>query len=118
MAEYQSKYTGKEIDDGISKAFSVMQAIQSKAEKIHATATIGTTWVGSGPYTQSVAVSGLLESDTPIIDLMASTNPATAKAELSAWSAIYRIDTEDGGLTVYASEATTQEITIQLLGVR
>lgn len=118
MAEYQSKYTGKEIDEGIGMAFSAMQAVKSKVEKIHTMATIGTTWEGSGPYTQSVAVSGLLESDTPIIDLVASTDRATAEAELAAWAVIYRIDTADGSLTVYASEATTRAITIQILGVR
>ena len=93
-------------------------ALAVKAEKFHATATIGTTWEGSGPYTQTVSVSGLLASDTPIIDLIASTNPETAEAEIASWAVIYRIDTANGSLTVYASEATTQAITIQILGVR
>lgn len=86
--------------------------------KFYATANIGTTWSGSGPYTQTVAVSGMLASDTPIIDLLPSTDPDTAAAELEAWSMIYRIDTAADSITVYASEATAQAITIQILGVR
>ena len=86
--------------------------------KFYATANIGTTWSGSGPYTQTVAVSGMLASDTPIIDLLPSTDPDTAAAELEVWSMIYRIDTAANSITVYASEATTQAITIQILGVR
>ena len=90
----------------------------SSKVKFYATAAIGTTWEGSGPYTQTVAVSGMLASDTPIIDLLPSTDAETAAAELEAWSMIYRIDTAADSITVYASEATTQEITIQILGVR
>ena len=90
----------------------------SSKVKFYATATIGTTWEGSGPYTQTVAVSGMLASDTPIIDLLPSADLTTAEAELEAWSMIYRIDTAADSITVYASEATTQAITIQILGVR
>ena len=95
-----------------------MVAEVSGKVKFYATANIGTTWSASGPYTQTVAVSGMLASDTPIIDMIPSTDPDTAAAELEAWSKIYRIDTEADSITVYASEATTQEITIQILGVR
>jgi hypothetical protein len=105
-------------NNAASSASQAQQVLSSKAEKFHATATIGTAWAGSGPYTQSVVVSGLLASDTPIIDLVASTNPETAEAEIAAWAVIYRIDTANGSMTVYASEATTQAITIQILGVR
>lgn len=95
-----------------------MLATLKQEAHYHKTAVIGTTWDGSGPYTQSVAVEGLLETDIPITDLVASTDPTTAEAELTAWAALYRIDTADGSITVYANEATTQEITIQMVGVR
>lgn len=95
----------------------IVTEVSSKV-KFYATATIGTAWSGSGPYTQTVAVSGMLASDTPIIDLLPSTDADTATAELEAWSMIYRIDTAADSITVYASEATTQQITIQILGVR
>ncbi len=95
----------------------IVTEVSSKV-KFHASAIIGTVWSGSGPYTQTVAVSGILASDTPIIDLLPSTDPDTAAAELEAWSKIYRIDTAANSITVYASEATAQAITIQILGVR
>lgn len=106
----QDYFTAAEKDE-------IAQEASSKL-KFFATASIGTAWTGSGPYTQTVAVLGMLASDTPIIDLLPSTDPEVAAAELEAWSKIYRIDTAANSITVYASEATTQAITIQILGVR
>lgn len=113
----QAQQSASSVGNMVTKT-EMNTVLSKKAEKFHATATIGTAWAGSGPYTQTVSVSGLLASDTPIIDLVASTDPATAEAEIAAWAVIYRIDTANGSMTVYASEATTQAITIQILGVR
>ena len=44
------------------------------------TATITTTWAGSGPYTQSVTASGIIDSDMPHITPVYSTTNATALA--------------------------------------
>lgn len=79
------------------------------------TATIGTTWTGSeAPYTQDVTISGLLSTDKPIIDLLASTTWATAEAQLEAWANIFKIVAGANKITVYASEKTTTDIPIQL----
>lgn len=91
--------------------------LAGKASKFYATATIGTVWSGT-PLTQTIAVQGVLASDTPIVDLLPSTDQATAEAELEEWAKIYRIDTAANSITVYASEATTLAITIQIQGVR
>lgn len=52
------------------------------------TATITTTWSGSGPYTQSVAVPGILASDMPHITPIYSSDNATALAQKEAWACV------------------------------
>lgn len=118
MPLYRVRLSGTSIS-GVDTLYTLRDvAGEDAAKKYHAKATIGTTWEGDGPYTQTVSVPGLLETDTPIIDLLASTDLATAETELEAWAAIYRIDTAADSIKVYASDATTQAITIQLQGVR
>ena len=99
-------------------AGELQTAVNKKAEKFHATAVIGTSWTAGAAYTQTISVPGILATDTPIIDIVASENAAMAENEIAAWAVIYRIDTENDQIKVYASEATTQAITIQILGVR
>lgn len=83
------------------------------------TATLSTEWTGSAaPYTKTVAVSGVLGTDAPVIDLAASETPATAEAELEAYGLIYLITTADGSITAYASEKPETALTLQLLIVR
>lgn len=78
-------------------------------------ATISTTWAGStAPYTQDIAISGILASDKPVIDVVADAAWTTAEAQLEAWALVYKIVAGAGKITVYASEATTTAIPIQL----
>ena len=93
--------------------------IASGAVSTTYTATIGTTWTGSAaPYTQSVSVSGLLATDTPIVDIVPSDTFATAEAQLEAYGNIYRMVAGANTLTVYATEKTTVAIPIQIKAVR
>ena len=65
-------------------------------------------WTGdAAPYTQAVTVSGVLASDSPIIDLVPSSVYATAVAEDTAWGSIYRAVTSANTITFYAKEAPT-----------
>lgn len=83
------------------------------------TATLSTEWTGSAaPYTQTVAVAGVLETDAPVIDLAASETPATAEAELESYGLIYLITTANGSITAYASDKPGTALTLQLLIVR
>ena len=60
------------------------------------TATLGTAWTGSGPYTQTVAVSGILASDMPHITPVYSTDNATAIAQKEAWSCVSKAEAAAG----------------------
>lgn len=62
------------------------------------TATLGTAWTGSGPYTQTVAVSGILAADMPHIMPVYDAANATAIAQKEAWSCVSRGDAAAGGI--------------------
>ena len=118
-----SDVTGLETALGGKAAQSDLTALQTtvagKATRQLLTATLSTEWAGSAaPYTQTVAVSGVLSTDAPVIDLVASETPATAEAELEAYGMIYLITTANGSITAYASDKPGTALTLQLLIVR
>ncbi len=82
------------------------------------TASLGTTWTSNtdGYYTQSVAVSGILAADNPIIDLVTTTSGY--KEEQEAWGKIFKATTAKESITFYATEATATAINIQIKVVR
>lgn len=83
------------------------------------TVTLGTSWSGSGPYTQTATVSGLLASDNPIVDVVLSSATATAKAQRDAWALVDRITTAANSITAYAyDKKPTTAIPIQIKVMR
>ena len=83
------------------------------------TATLNTTWSGtSAPYTKTVSVSGILATDTPIIDIVMSGTYSTDEARIEAWGYIYRAVTANGSITFYATEKPTVSLPIQIRVVR
>lgn len=91
----------------------------AKATKTVLTATITAAgWTGSGPYTNTVTVSGLLATDTPTMDLVASSTYATAQSEIADYGHIYKAVCSANTLTVYATSVPTVDLNIQLLCVR
>lgn len=92
----------------------------AKATKTVLTATIAAAdWAGSNPYTNSVTVTGLLTTDTPVMDLVASSTYATAQAEIADYANIYKATCSVANtLMVYATSAPTHDLSIQLVCVR
>lgn len=79
------------------------------------TATITATWSGSGPYTQSVAVSGILVSDMPHITPVYSSDNATALAQKEAWACVSNAVTAANSITFTCFEdKPTTAISIQI----
>ena len=94
-------------------------AVSTKATKATYTATLASAnWSGSDPYTITVTVSGLLATDTPIMDLVASSTYATAQNEIADYGYIYKAVCANNSLTVYATSAPTHNLSIQLVCVR
>ena len=83
------------------------------------TATLDTTWFGtSAPYTKTVSVSGILYTDTPIIDVVMSGTYSIDEERIEAWGYIYRAVTANGSITFYATEKPTVSLPIQIRVVR
>lgn len=81
------------------------------------TVSIGTSWSGaSAPYTQGITVRGILATDDPIVDLIASTS--NYEKEMEEYAKIFKITTSANKITVYATEKTTASIQIKLKVVR
>jgi hypothetical protein len=83
------------------------------------TATLNTTWSGSSaPYSKVQTVTGILPTDTPIIDIVLSGTYATDIARLNAWSHVYRAVTSADIVTFYAAVKPTVELPVQIKVVR
>ena len=98
---------------------SVKEAIQYHAPT-HMTADIPANgWTDAAPYTQTVPVAGLLETDIPLVDVLLSSAENSATAELVAYSCISRIDTASNAITVtcYRYKPVTN-MTLQMKVVR
>jgi hypothetical protein len=75
--------------------------------------TLDTTWSGtSAPFTKAQTVTGLLATDTPLVDIVMSGTYATDEARGSAWGNVYRVTTALNTLTLYAKEKPTVSLPI------
>lgn len=71
ITEYSVSYMGK---DSVHNVYS---------------ATLSANWSGSSaPYTQNVAITGILASDTPHITPVYSDDPSTALKQKEAWAMV------------------------------
>ena len=85
------------------------------ASRVSYTATITTTWSGSGPYTQAVSVSGILSTDTPHIMPAYSTTNSTAISQKEAWACVSKAETSANTITFTCfEEKPTTAIPIQI----
>lgn len=86
-------------------------------ESLDVTVTLGTSWTGSAaPYSQSVTVTGLLATDSPILDIQTSLNNYAVEEE--NWMNIFKAESSADKLTFYAKEKTTVNLTIKVKVVR
>lgn len=97
------------------------EACDEKAVTSFYSATLSAAgWSASVPYTQTVSVEGILETDTPIVDVDLSNATSSNYGDMiEAWNAVGRIATGAGTLTAYAYEdKPTQELALQIRVVK
>lgn len=116
--------TQKLADGAVTAAKIAQNAVGSSKIEMGAVSTPYTTtlnstsWDGSGPYTQTVSVSGMLASDNPIIDVVTSGTFSTDKYRCVEFSKIYRAVTANNSITFYADEKPTVALPIRMLCIR
>ena len=103
--------------DGVTS--NIQTQLNEKASTTIYTATLSTSWSSSAPYTQTVTVSGITSSDTPIIDVVLSSTTSTALNQLEAWGCVSKITTDSNAITATCLEdKPSTAIPIQIKVVR
>lgn len=88
------------------------------SKRLTKTATITTTWSGSGPYSQNVSVPGILTTDHPHITPVYPESFADSIAIREAWSMVSKADAWPDKITVVCFEdkpATAIPIQIEVI---
>ena len=92
-----------------AKADAIRQAAQAAGTQmdnrhVFFRVTMPVSWSGSGPYTQSIPVSGLKASDAPHVTAVYDANGATAIAQRDAWSCVAQAEATEGALVLTCLE--------------
>lgn len=95
-------------------------AWNGKAKVVDFTATIPETgWAGSAaPYSVTVSVSGILDTDRPFVDIIQTGTEATDKAMRENYGKITRVVTAANSVTFYAAEKPSAVVPVQMRVVR
>lgn len=98
--------------DGLKARFATQQTMTSVLP--------ASGWNGSGPYTNTVSVNGILGTDTPIVDVYISGQTANKKQQLAdAWALINNIQTQNGAIVAEClSSAPSIDIPIKMMVVK
>ena len=82
------------------------------------TLTVG-DWSGNDPpFTQTLEVSDILDTDIPTVDVVMSGTYSTDEARMEAWGNIYRAVTEDSAITFYSTEIPEVDLPVQIEVIR
>lgn len=93
-----------------AKLYELVQGLTAKT----ALATISTNWSGTGPYTQTVPVAGILATDRPHVTPVYDDDLGTAGAQKAAWGLILDGEAQAGGIVFRAQGMPTVAIPIQV----
>lgn len=122
IREIQEKAVEKEyVDEQINATTgNVTEELEAKAETVTYIATIPSAgWTTEAPYYVDVTVTGLLETDSPMITPVYSGELGVDQAIQEAWNKIDRGVANADSLRVYAfEEVPTHEIPVQIQVVR
>jgi hypothetical protein len=105
-----------------SKAVNVTRASLDASQVDFYTTTIAAVdWTGaSAPYSVAKEITGILDTDRPIVDLdLSAVDYADVAAKQADYALIYRAAaTDDDEITFFATDEPTEELVIQIKVVR
>lgn len=110
----------KELED---QGYVKVKDYDADMAKLQGTADItlpAAGWSGAAPYTQTVQVPGVLDTDVPIIGLAIAdgATPEDVKLQAKAWGCVDRAVTGDGTITFYCyNKLPAVDFTVQAKGV-
>lgn len=111
--------TGTSTSSVMSQDAVTTQLNNKATTNLYTATLLSSGWSSSAPYTQTVSVSGILSTDTPIADVVLDVVTSTAMAQISAWMCVSNIETADGSITAKCFENKPEiDIPIQLKVVR
>lgn len=111
--------TGTSTSSVMSQDAVTTQLNNKATTNLYTATLLSSGWSSSAPYTQTVSVSGILSTDTPIADVVLDVVTSTAMAQISAWMCVSNIETADGYITATCLENKPEiDIPIQLKVVR
>lgn len=106
----------EQIVDG---AITTPKIADNAVTKLYEATIYAEHWTGNAaPYTNNVTINGLLATDTPIVDMIASSDFKTVESEIEGYALIYKMTTSSNTLTVYATDKPEVNINIQLRTVK
>lgn len=112
---------GAKTSGGQNATLQAVLNTLGEAVSVEYSGTLATDgWTGSAaPFSQAVTISGVLSTDSPIIDLVPDDDDyATAVAEDTAWGSIYRAAATTNTITFYAKEKPTVALTFKARCIR
>jgi hypothetical protein len=111
------------IGDGVNTWDNIeFSQYTNKAETFSDSVTIATTdWTGSvAPFIVTKTVTGILQTDTPFVDLDLSAAPIGDVEDIQqAWTFVYRVEASaTNELKFYATDEPTEDLVVQIKVVR
>lgn len=108
--------TVQKAEDAYALAEEAMQTIASRLNPDRFCYISADSWTGTAaPYTCELNWDGVSAATIPIMDMIASSDPATAEEQEESYSKIYKVETSENKITLYAREMPTVDLNIQFL---
>ena len=105
------------VDFDGSKGVSINTTVF--ASKYYTATFKASDWSSSAPYTQTISIEGIKDSDNPIIDINMSDTTNNSADLLKAWMLVGRVVTNNDSITAYCYEEKPEmDIIVSLMVVK